>query len=132
MGSTTHRLSPRRLWSVPAPRPALLAKALTHKLVSLAVQGVSIGVSDLASDSADVVLLATAGTTPHPHARPGPPHAAGKTGLTGVRFCAEPIGKLVELITLGKKVHGVAKNGERSLSHCKSVAKVSRPVPSAP
>ena len=45
--------------------------------------GVSIGVSDLASDSADVVLLAT----------------------------AEPIGKLMELVQLGKTVHGVAKRG---------------------
>ena len=54
-----------------------------HKFVSLIVQGVSIGVSDLASDSADVVLLATAGTpttptTTHTRPRPGPPHSAGK------------------------------------------------------
>lgn len=45
--------------------------------------GVSIGVSDLASDSADVVLLAT----------------------------ADPISKLTQLVQLGKVVHGVAKRG---------------------
>jgi|EP01046_Picozoa_sp_COSAG06_P031482 heavy metal translocating P-type ATPase len=45
--------------------------------------GVSIGVSDLASESADVVLLAT----------------------------ADPITKLTQLVELGKTVHGVAKRG---------------------
>ena len=45
--------------------------------------GVSIGVSDLASESADVVLLAT----------------------------SDPIAKLTQLVRLGKVVHGVAKRG---------------------